>query len=69
MTGTDSEKPDIVIVQPDPVTGGKYLVRCRCGRGFDAYVDRIPYVQCPGCKTVVDSAEIKEWHKDERWNN
>ena len=60
-------QPNIRIVAADPICGGRYAVRCSCGRVWDAWVDAVPYVECPGCGVRVMCDVIRAWKKHERW--
>lgn len=68
MKPNETEKPPrIRIMAADPVCGGRYGVRCECGRVWDAWVAAVPYVQCPRCGLREETAAIKAAKVEERY--
>lgn len=61
------QPPRIRIIGVDPRYGGLYRVRCECGRVWDAWVDAVPYVECPNCLIRVESKALRDQKREERW--
>ena len=64
----EQPKPRIRIMWPDPIYGGRYSVRCECGRVWDAWVDALPYIDCPGCSCRVEAEVMRKQKREERWS-
>lgn len=63
-----AKPPRIRILAPDPIYGGRYSVRCECGRVWDAWVDALPYIDCPGCGYRAEAEVMRKQKREERWS-
>ena len=59
--------PRVRILAPDPIYGGRYSVRCECGRVWMDWVDALPVITCPGCGVRAEAKELRDQKRDERW--